>query len=169
MTDEICFSGWVSWKNRNGLASGRGGLYLFARFEREVPSGPANPLEKSVVYIGQSSKQTFRSRWNPFGRGLRNPATAKGRAARYIKSFGVPPLFPHVAVLPIGEIVKSFSLGVPCPWLDLYGNAANAKVNIGSQHDFLEKIEDLLVKYMERRLILLYALEHGARPALNKE
>ena len=36
---------------------------------------------------------------------------------------------------------------------------------VWGQH--LAAIEDLLIKYMERKLILLYSLDHGNRPICN--
>ncbi len=168
MTQEIRFSPWVNWVNRNSCAGkGKkdiGGVYLFARFEHEPPPAPADPLEKSVVYIGQSSRRTFKSRWNPFDRALKNPRKAKGRAKRYIDLFGPDPSPPYVATLPVQELVRAFlKIGCSCSLLDL--DASGAEVG----NDFLDEIDDLLVKYMERRLILLCAAQHGHRPVLNKD
>src|SRR4030042_3927871 len=95
MNDEITFSPWVNWVNRNNLEGeeDKGGVYLFSRFEREPNLGSADPLDKSVIYIGQSSK-AFKNRWELFDEGLRNPMLVKDkpnkypRAKRYIEKFG---------------------------------------------------------------------------------
>jgi len=52
-----------------------------------------------------------------------------------------------------------------CSLLDI--NASGAKVRITDEA--LREIDDLLIKYMERRLILLYSLAHGRRPACNAD
>jgi hypothetical protein len=167
--NEIVFSPWVNWASRNGLAGARdtdfGGLYLFARFDQQVPPGPADPFDRSVVYIGQSSKQTFRSRWDPFDRAVNDPTKAKYRAKRYTQLFGPSPSFPHVAALPYQDLVRAFMGIVPCSFLDLDANRATVGTDIMTE--FLDKSDDLLTKYIERRLILLHALRNGHRPALN--
>lgn len=107
----LVFSSWVDHSNWRDLLSkeDKGGLYLFARFKEAVPSGPANPLEENVVYIGQSSR-SFRSRWYLFYSGLEDPEEARNnpakypRALRYLETFREGGILPHVACLPIGEL-----------------------------------------------------------------
>ena len=167
MSQEICFSPWVNWVNRNSLAGkgkeDKGGVYLFARFEQEPPHGPADTLEKSVIWVGQSSKRTFKSRWDPFGRVAFKEMTRKGRAKRYGELFGGDQSHLYVSTLPVQELLKAFLKIRPCSLLDI--DAGNAEVDVTDK--FLPEIDDLLIKYMERRLILLYALHHGHRPVLN--
>jgi len=167
MSDEIRFSPWVSWVNRNNLAgkgkADMGGVYLFARFEHEPTLALADPLEKSIVYIGQSSRRTFKSRWDPFERYLK-ANKGKGRAKRYRELFGGDLSHLYVSTLPFTELLRAFLKLAPCSFLDI--NCSSAEVVVTDKFEFTN-VDDLLIKYVERRLILLYALHHGYRPILN--
>lgn len=145
------------------------GVYLFARFDNEPPPGPVDPLEKSVIYVGQC-QSPFKNRWDPFDRGLANPHLAKAnpriypRAIRYIALFGSDRSRIYVATLKSCDLMKAFLRLGCCSLLDLNIGASTAVVDTR----FADEIKDLLIKYMERRLILLYACRYGHRPALNK-
>lgn len=170
MSREICFSSWVSWISRNSLAGkgmeDQGGVYLFARFQHQPSPGSADPLEKSVICIGQSSKGEggFKSRWDAFEGAVKN-RTGKYRARIYVELFGTDLSHLYVSTLPCQELQKAFLELAPCSLLDIY--VSNAKVTITGNLELLNEVNDLLIKYMERKLILLYALHHGYRPVLN--
>ena len=167
MNNKICFSPWVNWVNRNTLArrDGKdiGGIYLFARFEQGPLTNSADPLENSVIYIGQSSKGTFKSRWEAFGRAV---LKVKGRGKRYVSLFGSDLSCLYVATLSVKEVVKAFLTIGSCSFLDVDASSAMVDATSGK---FLDNNVDLLLKYMERRLILLYTLHHGYRPLLNTD
>ena len=167
MSGEISFSPWISWFNRNNLAGkGKadvGGVYLFARFEYEPPSGPVEPSEKRIVYIGQSSRQTFKGRWDPLERYLK-ANKGKGRAKRYGDLFGDDLSHLYVSTLPYADLLRAFLKIAPCSFLDI--NCGNIATVMTDEFKFID-VDDLLIKYVERRLILLYALRHGYRPVLN--
>lgn len=166
MSADVCFTPWVSWANRNSLPDkGKPGVYLIGRFEKQPPLGPADPFVESVVYIGESSGGRFQSRWRSFER---SAFKGKGRhrgGKRYKERFGGDSSVLYVSTLSDEGLLKAF-LGLDtCSLLDI--NASGARVRITGAA--LREIDDLLIKYMERRLILLYSLAHGRRPACNAD
>jgi len=138
-------------------------VYLIARFEQGPSPGSADPLEKNIVYIGQSSAGRFQGRCRAFeNAAFRNKGKNRaGKRYRQLFDGNSSPLY--VSVLSGKGLVKAF-LGLEvCPLLDI--NGSSAKVDITDK--LLGEIDDLLIKYMERRLILLYSLAHGYRPVCN--
>ena len=164
MSLDVCFTPWVSWVNRNSLPDkGKPGVYLIARFEQQPPLEPADPFEKRIVYIGESSGGRFQSRWRSFERSaFKNKGRHRG-GKRYKERFGGDSSILYVSTLSDEGLVKAFLGLATCALLDI--NASSAKVDITDE--LLREIDDLLVKYMERRLILLYSVAHGHRPACN--
>jgi len=163
---DVCFTPWVSWANRNSLPDkDKPGVYLIGRFKLQPPPGLTDPFEESIVYIGESSGGRFQSRWRSFER---SAFKAKGRhrgGKRYKERFGGDSSVLYVSTLSDEGLVKAF-LGLDtCSLLDI--NADGAKVRITDE--VLREIDDLLIKYIERRLILLYSLAHGHRPACNAD
>jgi len=71
----------------------------------------------------------------------------------------------YVSTLSDEGLVGAFLKLNRCQLLDI--NASDAKVPIANE--LLSEIDDLLIKYIERRLILLYSLTHGHRPACNAD
>jgi len=170
MANGISFSPWVSWAQRNGLALGSG-VYLWARFEEYPPLGPANPLHQGIIYVGQC-RTKFKNRWELVDDGLRNPAKMAQfpkkypRAKRYMEQFGQDTSRLYVATLPVQELHHAFQNPGTYALLDIDMTSAGKGVLVGP---FPNPNDDLLVKYMERRLILLYAVQHGHRPVINVE
>jgi len=64
---EVTFSKWYRWSDRNSIEGSKNpGVYLLAKFERSPPSsGPANPLQDEIVYIGETCA-SLRRRWCQF-------------------------------------------------------------------------------------------------------
>ena len=161
------------WANRGSLVRPalNGGVYLWARFEGGAPPGAADPLHRGVIYVGQCGG-SFKSRWEKFDDGVNNPRKAKQspkgypRASRYLEEFGTDVSCLYVATLPVENQEKVFLTVATWGLFDLdtsrTGNGVDPLV-------FLEKNDDLLVKYAERRWILLYAMQHGVRPVINVE
>ncbi|MFC2026838.1 hypothetical protein ACFLUX_02565 [Chloroflexota bacterium] len=160
----------MNWKSLAGRKGDKGGLYLFARFEHEPPLGPADPLEKCVVYIGQSYA-SFKSRWHLFYRGLNDPMEAKlnperyPRALRYMKLFGEDSPPPHVANLPWEQLKKAFLEPGSCPLLDM--DIARYRSRYTTD-DFLNENQKLILGYFEQRLIMLYSCFYGKKPAIQE-
>ena len=62
------FQRWTLWCDRidiKGAASP--GVYLLAQYTSSVPK-IVDPLNPEIVYVGETSGQTLRSRWNQFNR-----------------------------------------------------------------------------------------------------
>ncbi len=166
MIQEISFSPWANWASRNNLPDkDKPGVYLIARFEQKSPSGPADPFEKSIVYIGESSGGRFQSRWRSFERSAFKDKGKHRGGKRYKEQFGGDSSVLYISTLSGDGLVKTFLGLETCPFLDI--NASSAKVDMTDK--LLSEIDDLLVKYMERRLILLYSLAHGHRPVCNAD
>lgn len=167
MKADISFSPWESWNNRNSLpGKNKPGVYLIGRFTPSPTSGPADPLDEHVVYIGESAGGRIQSRWRAFGRAA---FEGKGRhlgGIRYRQKFEGDPSVVHVSILLDEEIVKEFLEPGKCSFIDNITN--DVKVTDAIELDvLLHEIDDLLIKYVERRLILLYSIAHGNRPPCN--
>lgn len=164
MSAGIGFSPWVCWANRNSLPDKeKPGVYIIGRFTQSPPSGTANPFDENVVYIGESSVGRFQGRWRSFDRSAFQ-GTGKHRGGkRYKERFGGDPTVLCVSTLSDEGLVKAFLRLESCLLLGI--NAGDAKIPI--TNELLLEIDDLLIKYVERRLILLYSLTHGNRPICN--
>ena len=166
MGADVCFTPWVSWVSRYSLPDkGKPGVYLIGRFEQQPPPGPADPFEERIVYIGESSGGRFQSRWRSFERSAFKDKGRHRGGKRYKEKFGGDLSVLYVSTLSDEGLVKAFLGLEKCALLDI--RASGAKVDITDE--LLREIDDLLVKYMERRLILLYSLAQGRRPACNAD
>lgn len=159
----ICFTPWTSWAERNTLADkDRSGVYLIARFQ-QPPAGPADPLEESIVYIGESSGGRLRDRWRAFARSAFGTRGRHRGGKRYRETFGGDSSALCVSALSCEGLMKAL-LGLDtCPLLDIDPGHAR----LGITDESLSEIDSPLIKYMERRLILLYSLAHGHAPPCN--
>ncbi len=60
------FTHWVSWSERSSLRGmGLPGIYLLGRFSKP-PSGKASPIEKRIIYIGETSRSKLGKRLREF-------------------------------------------------------------------------------------------------------
>ena len=84
------------------------------------------------------------------------------RSARYIALFGTDTLHLYVAVLPSYQLGQAFMGLGQCSLLDL-------KPTQWVSNNFLDEVYDLVLQYVERRLLLMYACSHGRRPSLNEK
>ena len=166
MSIAIRFSPWVRWAARNNLPDrDKPGLYIIGRFTQPPRPGAADPFDRDVVYIGESSGGRFQGRWRSFDRAAFK-GTGKHRGGkRYRERFGGDSTVLFVSTLSDEGLVGAFLKLNRCQLLDI--NASDAKVPIANE--LLSEIDDLLIKYIERRLILLYSLTHGHRPACNAD
>ena len=160
----ICFTRWASWANRNSLTDkDKSGVYLVATFEDRLPAGPADPLEESIVYIGESSEGRFQSRWRAFARSASGVSTRHRGGRRYREKFGGDLSVLYVSTLSSEGLMKGLVGLDTCPLLGI--DPGHAKPGITDES--LPEINSPLIKYIERRLILLYALTHGHIPPCN--
>jgi hypothetical protein len=148
--------------------SDKSGIYLIGRFTQPPPSGTADPFDNSVVYIGESSRERFRGRWRSFERAAFK-GTGKHRGGkRYKEKFGGDSSVLYISILTDEGIIKAF-LGLE-KYSFIEHITDDIKVTDTVELDvLLHEIDDLLIKYVERRLILLYSLIHGNRPACNAD
>jgi len=161
-TDE-CFAPWVRWADKSRLPDkSKSGVYIIGRFENKPPLGPADPLDKGVVYVGESSTGRLQSRWRSFERSVGSKGKHRG-GKRYKEMFGEDLSVAYISTLSDDRLVKAFLRLDSCAFLDI--SASDAKVD--GTDELLWEIDDLLIKYIERRLILLHSLANGRRPACN--
>ena len=170
MSQDVCFTPWVSWASRNSvLDKGKSGVYLIGRLEKHAPPGPADPFDENVVYIGESSGERFQRRWGSFER---SAFEAKGRhrgGTRYKERFGGDSSVLYVSTLSDKGLLKAV-LGLDtCSLLDVNADNPRSCITDEAPDDMLVEIDSLLIKYMERRLILLYSLANRRRPACNAD
>ena len=133
----IKFSKWVKWPERKSIKnSDYPGVYLLAKFKR-IPAGRVNPLNKSIVYIGETCNNTLKGRWYQFHCSAHYNKEGHSGGFTYFKKYrgNVDDLF--VAALPV--------------------------VNIK------DNLRHLLIRYIERKLILEYAIKHRKQPECNKK
>ena len=65
---DVIFSNWAPWDNRNDIEAARNsGIYVLAHYANP-PGGAADPVAQEVVYIGETHKQTLRTRLQAFNR-----------------------------------------------------------------------------------------------------
>ena len=165
VTPQVGFSEWARWSSRNRLPNvGKSGVYLVARFEEEPSGGPADPYEKGVVYIGESARGMIQQRLGAFGRAaFQGKGTNRG-GKRYQQLFGGDPSIVYVSTLSGPDLVLALLGFATCSLLDV--SERNFK---GEVDEILDEVNDLVVKYMERKLLLLYSFAHGHRPACNTD
>ena len=135
---DINFSIWKHWGIRNSLKNiNNPGVYLLAHFDRP-PQGNANPLEKDIIYMGETCDQTLRERLNSFNRcGFNGKKGHSGGVSYWKKYKGKREENLYVSIF-----------SIPSKW----GN-----------------LRSLYIRYLERKLILDYALKWGIAPEINKK
>ena len=170
MRRSVGFSEWIPWASRHLLSDGKG-VYLFARCESLPPPERADPIHRNVIYVGQCGTK-FKARWDLFDEGLNHPEKVAQnpkhypRASRYLELYqpGTEPLY--VATLTVEELCDGFRNPGTLALLDVDVTRAGAGLPVQA---FLNANGDLLAKYVERRLILLYGVRYGRRPVINRD
>jgi hypothetical protein len=162
---EVCFSAWTKWSNRNKLPNvAKSGVYLIATFAEEPPDGPADPREKGVVYIGESASGRIQQRLRAFGRAAFQGKGKNRGGRRYQHLFGTDSSTVYVSTLSGPDLVRALLGLATCSLLDISQNNFKGEVN-----EVLDEANDLAVKYIERKLLLLHFLAHEHRPACNTD
>jgi len=134
---KIEFSPWAQWNNRLEITDFRSpGVYILAKF-KNVPQGPGNPLDKKVIYVGETCNQSLRSRWYQFDRSAFQSKDGHSGGWNYNEEFGDKGQDLFVAAMPVTDVP--------------------------------EKLRHLFIRYVERKLILDYAVEHESQPILNRK
>lgn len=142
---EIKFGKWYDWSKREKIESSKEpGVYLLAKdVASQELDKPANPLDKRIVYIGQTcgrkDVRSLQKRWKEFHNTVLKGEGNHAGGETYVKKYGS------------GErsLLGLFVAAMP--------------VN-------LEKLmQGLFIKYVERKLLLEFALKHKELPVCNKE
>lgn len=172
---EIAFSHWTRWTERLSLEGiDLPGVYLLAHFD-VVPTGPANPQEERIFYIGESHDGFLKGRLRGFGSVLSN---SNGRSSHsggrtYLEEFGTQKDNIYVAVFPMrpdSTLQKAVEKAV-----EEFIEFKQRKVNQSDRKRFMkevrkeyDKLGPLFIKYVERKLIWEYACMWKAAPKCNK-
>lgn len=135
------FTDWTPWTGRETIQNvKRPGVYVLARFETP-PSGPADVLDPSVVYVGETCDQVLRERWNQFGRSAFSLKGGHSGGKNFAATF------------------MEGRAGDPPGWLYL----SACPVNLDLPH------RSAYIRYLERWLIWEYVQKHGRLPVCNKK
>lgn len=136
----IAFSEWVLWTERATLKGiDAPGIYVLAHF-RIAPAGNADLLAQEVIYVGETCDRTLRRRWRQFHHcAFEGKEKGHSGGITYRRLFGGKD---------IGEL---YAACFPV------GNLLN------------DKLRPLFIRYVERKLILDYAVTWGAAPRCNRK
>jgi hypothetical protein len=172
MDNQISFSTWVKWEERRALDTEQG-VYLWGRFPDNKPSetSSANPIQENVIYVGESCKGQgcFRKRWDLFDEGLTYPDRVQAnpkhypRAKIYLENFGPDKTPLYVATITIQKLMQWLRQTKHFNHLDI------TNISLTTVESFDENNRDLLVRYIERLIILSYAIKNHKKPIINKE
>ena len=133
---QILFSKWFQWNKRTEIENNDlPGVYILAKFKK-VPEGNANIIDKNIIYVGETCKQTLNKRWYQFDRSAFCNSKGHSGGRSYESIFGDRGDDLYVTALPI---------------------------------DLPENLSHLFIRYVERKLILDFALKHKSQPKLNKK
>jgi hypothetical protein len=81
----IEFTPWTPWNARTSLAKRRcKGVYMMARFEGSPPDS-ASHLDQNVLYIGESTKQSLKTRIKDFDQSAFGKKKSHGGGKAYRK------------------------------------------------------------------------------------
>jgi hypothetical protein len=136
---DIVFSQWTRWTERGNLDGiNEPGVYILAHFTTP-PSGNADPQVKEIIYIGETCERTLQIRWREFDRAAFQNRDTHAGGITYREIFGDKGDTLFVAKFPLGAPSEEFRPFLP-----------------------------LLIRYVERKLLLEYALKWGGAPRCNK-
>ena len=166
MPTNFNFTPWVAWVDRNKQPeSDKPGVYLIGRFKEQPPAGPANPLDKRVIYIGESAAGRQKGRWRSFARTAFKNTGKHGGGKKFKELFGDDSSMVYVSFITDEDLIR-----------EMWKKRANSTLGLDKSqwkatvtNDIFIEIAELVIKYEERRLILQYALLHGHRPLCNAD
>jgi len=93
----IIFSPWRKWAEKDNIeGSNLPGVYLLARFDAPPP-GPAQPLDESIIYVGETCKNSLSGRWYQFDRSAFRSKPGHSGGFTYHKKIGDKGERLHVA------------------------------------------------------------------------
>jgi len=140
------FSNWIHWDNRDELDEIQfPGIYLLAHFDC-VPAGPTYPKDKNIIYNGETCN-TLKNRWRQFHRSAFEDKQGHSGGITYREHQRSKGKILYVAAFPVSEIVYA---------------------SLFPEND-IEKTRHLFIRFIERKLLWEYALEHGEAPECNRK
>jgi len=133
---QIKFSEWFQWNKRTEIDNvDLPGVYILAKF-KEVPKGNADTVDKNIIYVGETCKQTLKKRWYQFNNSAFRDKAGHSGGWSYESTFGDKGDDLYVAALPV---------------------------------ELPDNLRHLFIRYIERKLILEFALKYNLQPKLNKK
>ncbi len=97
---DLRFGQWTFWRDRGEIQGLRHpGIYILAIFKHGAPK-VVDPLASEVVYVGETSGQDLRSRWNQFHRSAFEGKFGHSGGTNYRKMIGDGFRYLYVAGLP---------------------------------------------------------------------
>ena len=140
------FSEWIQWKNLDFKSKDLTfpGVYILAKFN-SVPSGVAKPLDKRIIYVGETCKNTLKGRLYQFKLSAFKGKLAHSGGKSYREQFSDRGKNLYVAVCPVKDAKGIF-------------HVANK-----------EYLRELFIRYVERKIIYDYAQKYKLGPVLNKK
>lgn len=103
------FGCWTPWGHRTEISGiEASGVYLLAHFPGAAPPGAASPVDRHIVYIGETHRQSLAKRWADFQRSASRGARGHAGGRTYHKLYGRVRRDLYVA---------AFSR-LPAPWSD---------------------------------------------------
>ena len=179
----LVFSEWYSWSNRYEAPHIKlPGVYLLARFLDSPPAGQADPACSDIVVIGE----TRRPLWDrlrdfdnaAFGGGGPHGVGIRYRRRQYLNALEAL----YVAILPSSPLdwgcwVSKSNEELACQLSKSSQNAVSAVDVIRFKRWFVQgasvKVKGQLngawIKFIERKLLLDYAILYGKLPDCNAE
>ncbi len=96
----VQFTNWVNWKEQRSLPGlDKPGLYMMAH--GELMRGAADPLDKQIVYIGETCNNTLQGRWHQFHRSAIQGKNGHTAGTIYHETFGDDQSRLFVAAFPV--------------------------------------------------------------------
>lgn len=85
----VTFSSWRPWHSRTEISGVEsGGVYLLAHFPKTAPKGAACPLDRHIIYIGETHRQSLVRRWSQFQRSAATGARGHAGGRTYYERYG---------------------------------------------------------------------------------
>lgn len=107
---KIKFTTWIRWKDRKKLAGFQApGVYILANFTEDIPQKTGNPLDKRVIYIGETTKNNLKNRCNQFHRSAFLLRAGHSGGITYRKVVDRDESSLYIAVFPLVDISEPIS------------------------------------------------------------
>ena len=153
----ISFSNWTPWRDRAQIIGNRTpGVYALADFKKAPRTIDLQAHE--IIYIGESCG-SLRKRWGQFNRSAFEGKKGHSGGKEYWKKFqGKKGKRLFISVFPVDDLgeLRPLFITFHDDWLD-------------RPVDDLKKLRPLFIRYLERKLILDYALKWDRPPECNRK